>query len=128
MAMPGRGSSRITPILSVTSGGTPHVILAIGPTRNGPACGGNTRCRSPMIRGALATTSVGNRMLSSDPSLRPASSASRLTVRFNASSPPTPRSMNPNGSGMGGMSEEIRISSEKPALPSGIRVLTMPSA
>ena len=60
--LPG-GISTMTPSESVTSDGVPQPNLAIGPIRKVPSCGGKIAFRSLMIRGALATTSVGNMML-----------------------------------------------------------------
>ena len=81
-----------------------------------------------MMRDAFATTSVGNRMLCNVPSRTPACSTSMAAARFKPSRPPTPSSVNPNDSWIGGNSATIRIRSEKPDVPSGILVLRMPSA
>ena len=63
IANAGRGISRIKPSSRLMSVGVPQPSLAIGPIRKRPSCGGKMRFRSLMMRGALATTSVGNRML-----------------------------------------------------------------
>ena len=95
MANAGRGISSRSPISTLMSVGVPHPSLPIGPIRKRSSCGGKTRLRSLMMRGAFATTSVGNRMLLSVPSRTPTCSASSSTVRFSPSRPPTPSSVNP---------------------------------
>ena len=112
IATDGRGISSTIASSSDASVGVPQPSFPIGPIRYRPICGGNTRCRSEMIRGALATMSFGKRMLSSVPSWTPARSASRETVWLAASRPPTPFNVNPKPSWIGWNSAVMRISSE----------------
>ena len=68
--LPG-GISMMTPSEAVTSVGDPQPSLAIGPMRNVPSSAGKKRRRSLMIRGAFATTSVGNMTLFDGAGLAP---------------------------------------------------------
>ncbi len=61
--------------------GVPQPSLAIGPIRKRPSIGGKMRLRSPMMRGALATTSRGKRTLLSEPSRTPARNGSKRIVQ-----------------------------------------------
>ena len=80
--------------------GVPQPSFAIGPIRNVPCCGGKIVRRSLMIRGAFATTSVGNMIPLIAPVRTPSMSGSRRIVRLRPSSPPTPMSMKPKPSWM----------------------------
>ena len=58
----------------------------------------------------------------------PSRSASTFIVRLMPSSPPTPVRVKPKPSWIGGNSAVMMISSEKPGLPSGSRVVSSPIA
>ena len=108
--------------------GVPQPSFAIGPIRKRPSIGGKMRFRSPMMRGAFATMSCGKSTLLSEPSRTPARSGSKRIVRLSPISPPTPISVKPKPSWIGGNSAEMMMSSEKPGWPSGSLVLRMPTA
>jgi hypothetical protein len=54
------GISTMTASARLTNVGLPHPSFAIGPIKKVPSLGGKKVSRSLMMRGALATTSVGN--------------------------------------------------------------------
>ena len=82
----------ITPSETLIRVGVPQLIFAIGPIRNVPWWGGKSVRRSLRIRGALATTSVGNRTLLTAPVRTPATSGSSSSMRFRPSRSRRPRS------------------------------------
>ena len=65
----------MTPSETLMSVGVPQPILAIGPMRNVPSCGGKKVRRSLMIFGALAIMSFGNMIDSIAPVRTPSISA-----------------------------------------------------
>ncbi len=89
------GISMMTPSARLISVGVPQPILAIGPMRKMPSCGGKMARRSLRILGAFATTSVGKRMLLTAPVRTRSASGSSSIVRLRPSSPPTPMRTKP---------------------------------
>ncbi len=81
---------------------------------------------SLMIWGALATGSGGNKTLSSLCARSPARSASCAMVRLTPPSPPTPFSVKPKPSWIGGSSKVMISSRENPSEPSGSLVSSTP--
>ena len=123
------GITITTPIERLTRVGSPQPSFAIGPNRNVPSCGGKIARRSLMIRGAFATMSCGNMMLSIASLRIPCISASKSIVRLSPRRPPTAFNVKPKPSWMPGPKSAVRmISSEKPGVPSGFFVLMSPIA
>ena len=82
-----------------------------------------------MMRGAFATTFVGNMIPLIAPVRTPCISASSRIVRFSPSRPPTPISVKPKPSWNPVPNSAVMItSSEKPFEPSGILVVMSPIA
>ena len=79
---------------------------------------GKTRRASSRICGALVIAFFGNRMEDSVSAFNAACSASVDAVRFTASSPPTPFSVNPHPSCIGG---KLRIDERQQRIPSSGR-------
>ena len=105
----------MTPSERLISVGVPQPSLAIGPIRNVPCCGGKIARRSLMMRGALATMSCGNMMLSIAPVRTPSISGSSSIVRLRPSRPPTAEQREPKPSWIPAPNSAVMmISSEKP--------------
>ena len=111
---------------TLASVGVPQPSFTIGPMRNTPSLGGKYVRRSLMIFGALAITSLGNMIESSEPVRTPSAMASSRIERLRPSKPPRPSNVKPKPSWMPvPNSTDMMISSEKPGVPSGNLVLTM---
>lgn len=83
------------PILSVTSAGFIHVIMAMGAIRKCPSWTGNASSRSRMMTSMRFTMSVGNRMESAVPVRRPSRIRSTSIPRLRPSRPPAPAKKKP---------------------------------